>query len=128
VLRGSVLSNLIAPTYLSTLQLYCALEEWETGAFASVAFETSKYRMLYTAITDLNIRRILENLYMRGKLKALWARIYHHGRYSYFFFIYYRALTFLVKPGACTPEWRRAYCGPLCGGYRCGARVGTWTG
>jgi hypothetical protein len=63
-----------------SLQLYCALEEWESGAYSAVDFEVNSYRDLYESVADVNIQSILDKPYLRGKLEAMWARIYGRGR------------------------------------------------
>lgn len=65
--------------YLTTLQLYCALEEWRSGAFVAIKFEVTIYRKLYLSIADLNLQTAMEDPYLCAKLKALWARIYSRG-------------------------------------------------
>lgn len=65
--------------YLTRLQLQCALEEWESGVYAAVTFETAVYRDLYNSIADLNFPSIIGNPYLHGKLETLWARIYERG-------------------------------------------------
>ena len=50
---------LVTLTCLTTLQLCCALEEWETGVWVNKTFDVANYRTLYNGISGPNTGRIL---------------------------------------------------------------------
>jgi hypothetical protein len=46
---------------------------------AAVNFVVDNYREMYEMLTQVNIRGILEDPYLRRKLEAMWAHVYERG-------------------------------------------------
>jgi hypothetical protein len=60
-------------------QLFCALEEWENGVYTPVDFAVDNYHEMYNVLTQVNIRGVLDDPYLRGKLEAMWAGLYNRA-------------------------------------------------
>ncbi len=46
---------------------------------AAVNFVVDNYREMYDMLTQVNIRAVLNDAYLRCKLEAMWARVYDRG-------------------------------------------------
>jgi hypothetical protein len=64
---------------INILQLFCMLEEWESGVHAGIDFIVDNYCEMYEILTRVNIQAILDDLYYQRKLEAMWVQVFNQA-------------------------------------------------